>query len=214
MLSFNYKNLLHCGKRAKPFLCVVLVCIYTFLISPQFTESTSNAIKFFGLVLQLCGLLTIAYGIRETRKVFGKPSYSKITLNWFSQFISTFKPVKTEHCSVDMTLPGLKIEASGYGVEVAEKNASPERKIEILEKNLATAMNRITTLHQNTTSKISDVNKNISNIHSQLSTRQEEINKLLEESLVGGINIEAMGLAWLTFGIIAATFPDELAKFF
>ena len=214
MPSFNYKNLLHCGKKAKHLCCFALVCISTFLNSSLLTESTSNAIKFSGLFLQLCGLLTIANGIRETRKVFGKPSYSEITLNWFSQLISTFKPVKNVLGRVDMTLPGLKIEASGYGVEVAEKNASPEKKIEILEKNLATAMNRITTLHQNTTSKISDVNKNISNIHSQLSTRQEEINKLLEESLVGGINIEAMGLAWLTFGIIAATIPDELAKFF
>ena len=209
-----HRNLLHWGKRAMPLWCALLIIISTFLIFFQISETASNAIKYSGLFLQLFGLVTIGNGISETRKIFGKPSYFEVALNWLSQFISAFKPPKVTHCSANITLPGLKMEASGYGMEVAGENASTDRKFEVLEKNLNTAMERITALEKKTTEKAHETNSNIESIRNQLNSKQEEIKKLLEESSVGGINIEAVGLAWLTVGIIAATIPEKISTFF
>lgn len=208
-----HRNLLYWGKRATPLWCVLLITISTLLVAFQIAQTASDAIRYSGLFLQLFGLVTIAHGISETRKIFGKPSYFEVAVSWVSQFIVAFKPPKVAHGSANITLPGFKMEASGYGMEVAEENASTERKFEVLEKNLNTAMTRITTLERKITEKTQEVNLNIETAHRELSSKQEAINKLLEESSVGGINIEAMGLAWLTVGIIAATIPDKLSVF-
>jgi hypothetical protein len=39
------------------------------------------------------------------------------------------------------------------------------------------------------------------------------INKQLEEFSVGGLHLESMGLIWILLGIIFATAPEEIAKF-
>ena len=174
------KNILHWGKKAMPFWCILLVVTFTFLISFQISETKSNAIKYSGLFLQLSGLVTIACGINKTRKIFGKSSYFKVALNWLSQFISAFKPPKVIHSSVNITLPSLKMEASGYGMEVAGENASTDRKFEVLEKNLNIAMERITALERKTIEKARETNSNIESIRNQLNSKQEEIKKRLE----------------------------------
>ena len=40
----------------------------------------------------------------------------------------------------------------------------------------------------------------------------EEIARQIEGLAVGGLHLEAVGLFWLTLGLLAANLPDEIAR--
>lgn len=72
---------------------VVVVAVWV-----SFFVHTEPALRLGGLCLQLLGIAAAALGIRDTRRMFGKPSFLQSLRNWAKSW-PRFKP-KTQHVSV------------------------------------------------------------------------------------------------------------------
>src|SRR6476619_4965178 len=62
-------------------LVLLVAVIYSFELVPS-----ENSIRYAGLALQISGIVTVMWGIRETRKLFGLPSMFKDVNQWIRDF--------------------------------------------------------------------------------------------------------------------------------
>ena len=64
---------------------VVLLPLISYAFLPTLEETR---LRIAGLVLQLCGIGTVARGISQTRQLFGHPSIVESSLQWLRRFPS------------------------------------------------------------------------------------------------------------------------------
>jgi hypothetical protein len=169
-------------------------------------------ILYSGTCLQAFGLLTVAVGIRQLRRMFGKPSMYKNVYNWFQLVVSAFR--KT--ASVHITGTGCFV-AAGDAL-VASGSISSEMTLEMRVDILEKALNDLREQHAKC---IKDLDDNLSRVESLIrdeSNKRQlgdtDISKMLEEVAVGGIHLEIVGLVWLLLGMFGTSIPDKLTKLF
>jgi hypothetical protein len=93
------------------------------------------AVRYAGTTLEVLGIATVAVGLREVRKRFGRPSFRQEVLAWFQQIAAVFGPPKAY---------GLRAEVGGIAitggkarlVHRAGPGASLESRVAILEEGL------------------------------------------------------------------------------
>jgi len=180
---------------------------------------TEPALRIMGLFLQVFGIGTVAYGIHETRMLFGRPGIFPSFLAWLNRvLISGGHIVSGENSDVIGTLsgtfPAMKGNMRGHWLESAAFDASIEKRIEALEQNIEHINSRINQtqaeMDQNFGAQTAALEQ-----EKQVRTEQDQyLSSKLEVTETGGINISVMGLIWLLFGVISSTISVELAAYF
>jgi len=61
--------------------CVGAVLALSWLVS----STSTDAVRYAGTMLQVLGLSTVAYGLRQMRRMFDRPTYRAVVLSWFCQ---------------------------------------------------------------------------------------------------------------------------------
>ena len=187
------------------FLLMVLVISGVLILKcPQ-----EHVIRLIGLCLQLLGIATVAWGISETRALFGYPSISSKIKAWFGRFpFLSRQPIVG---SMNATLPVPIIKARGYMMHSSGSHPTIESRLDTLEKNLLLIQDRIT----QTLGEIDDELKNFTeSLKTEAQSRQENemaIHAKLEAVATGGIRISAIGAVLLFFGVILSTASVEIA---
>ena len=92
-------------------------------------------IRFTGMFLELLGLGTVAYGIRETRKLFSRPRLTEIACKWIGRFpkfkLETRIVAGTAHINLESHASAIAI-----GSATLSATASLEERVTFLEKRL------------------------------------------------------------------------------
>jgi len=89
-LMFNWvTRLLHWFTSVR--LAAFAIAVVVVAVSVSFFVRTEPAIRLAGLCLQLLGIAAAALGIRDTRRMFGKPSFLQSLRNWATSW-PRFKP--------------------------------------------------------------------------------------------------------------------------
>ncbi len=167
-------------------------------------------IRFTGMVLQLLGIGTVAWGIHTTRKEFGHPGIFTVWRRRLSRFPPFGKRVETG--TGHATLPAFICSGRGHHLVSAGPEATTEARIQALEANLQIVHDRVSQTQNEIDQgfrKYSDVLKQ----EEQARIKEDQnICAKLEATETGGLHISAMGAFWLFVGVIMSAVPVELAK--
>ena len=165
-----------------------------------------------GWLLQLVGLTTVAVGLRETRKLFRRPSLLDLARAWIHGF-----PSLSPRSYVLNAEPG-SFKITGYAptifVSARPEDLTVEQRIARLEQALTEVKNQM----DEVSAKLQrEQQVRTEAIHSERRARETSDNTLanqLEEAMAGGLHLEAMGLFWIIVGVSFATVSIELSKLF
>ena len=185
---------------------VVLGCAFLICLRPGTSEPV---IRLTGLVLQLLGILTVLWGISETRALFGRPSVARVVRQWFAAF-----PIKrTVHISgsVSITLAPATMRARGYGTH-NPSDQSMEARVGALEKNLGVAHDRIASLQKQTDQEFDKLANRVQAEEIARGQEDRATRSMLEATGTGGIHISAIGAAWLLAGVTLSTAGIEISR--
>lgn len=168
---------------------------------------TESEIRITGLVLQLLGIGTVAWGIRKTRVLFGHPGIVDVSLKWLRRFPKFGNQVVTATMGINSSIGG---HARAYASATAGPTPTIEARIEAVEKNIHHLHSRIDeTQHE------MDKNFRAHNviIEAEREARKEglqEVHNKLEITETGGLHISAVGALWLSIGVILSTASIEI----
>ena len=171
--------------------------------------SSEPIIRLTGLVLQLMGIGTVAWGISETRALFGHPSYETKIKEWFDRFPLVQRNHVINLASISSSAVVWK--ARVYGTH-GPTSATIDSRVEALEKNVTAIHERIT---QTQNEMDDEIRKSAIALKREETLRQEAdtaIRNKLEATGTGGVHISAIGASWLLVGVILSTASIEIAK--
>jgi len=202
------KALLRWAFEPRPFwLCILVLGLSLSLLFVG--PAGESKIRLIGLVLQLSGIVTVAWGLRETRRLFGYPTLFRHVMGWLEHF-PKYNPPSISG-TMEGAFPGISLEASGYTWQSFAPDAPIEKRLSAIEANLKDVDERLNQVQQHLhyeTRKIS------SELHEERTAREKEdlkTRRKLELSQTGGLSISAVGLVWLFLGLILSTASPEIA---
>src|SRR5690606_360984 len=135
-------------------LSVAILSIVYISLNPD-----EQSIRITGLVLQILGILTVAWGIKETRELFGHPSFKTKGIQWFKQFPPYGGRVNTG--SAHGSLGTLTGRARGYTSTPIDKNSSIEERLAAIESNLNHINERISQTENNLYNQVSSMTETL-----------------------------------------------------
>lgn len=181
-------------------------------LSLQVADNLETSFRYAGLVVQLLGLGTVAYGIRQTRKIFNRLSMKEIVRNYLYRLSVILGRWKNTTASLDVSLPPITTLFSGYETVTPQRGGSHEVRITALEKSIEAIHLRITETKQALEEEGSSRKAANETVRVACQSEMQDLQKKLEDFSVGGLNLETIGLFWLAIGVIFATVPDVLAR--
>jgi hypothetical protein len=175
------------------------------------SHDASAGVLYAGATLEMFGLGTVAFGLSEVRRSFGRPSLREKCLAWLSQVASAFRPPKPITLQANAGLEAIV----GVGARLivrAGPGSSLDQRVAILEENL----NR---LRDEVDANESKIKREVAAVREALSREQQardnEVRRMaahMEELAVGGLHLELVGLTWLVFGGLGTSIPGEVAR--
>lgn len=187
-------------------LAVPAVLLVSYLILPGWEPR----IRIAGMGLQLLGLATVAFGLRDTRKLFSQPSLLQLARTWLGRFPTFYREIRMVAGSGHIQLGGASV--SGFGTVTSSATASLEDRVAMLEKNLNQTNLAI---HQAQMRMDEEKQKQAAALESERHGREtgdEKNEKLLQEAMAGGLHLETIGVLWLFCGITLASASIEISR--
>lgn len=187
-------------------LTVVIIAVLYININ-----STEPSIRVSGLILQLLGIATVAWGIKKTREQFGHPGFLAKGLNW----LLDFPPYSGKIISGSMqgVLPSLTGSAQGDTLHPIHQSFSIEERLKKIDLDITTINKRITQTENEIDRKVSEVSAELKIENSTRVNAVSEIKSSIEAASTGGLHISAIGALWLFTGVTFSTVPNEILKF-
>jgi hypothetical protein len=176
-------------------------------LRPHTSEPT---IRLTGLLLQLLGIGTVAWGISETRALFGHPSLASKIFRWLGRF-----PLRSRSITHSASISSFAFASSkvgGYVTSSAGSNPTIETRLDALEKNIGLIHNRIGSTEKEMNEQFREVTMALKNEQVERQSEDLTILKKLEATGTGGVHISAIGAAWLFVGVILSTAGLEIAE--
>lgn len=172
-------------------------------------DSLSAQIRYAGLILQVLGLTTVAYGLARMRRLFRRPSLVERTTSWLRHVAGAFR--RPEPITIQPEAGNLMVMGGVSKIRLGAAEGAPlDKRVEVLEQNFRSLDSEVDELK-------SALNKEQANLASKIETERaeryrgdERLQKQLEEVGVGGVHLESMGLTWLVVGIVFATAPEAV----
>lgn len=188
-------------------LSLAVLALY-FVLGPGRSESQTRLV---GLALQLCGLATVGWGIRKTRKFFGLPPLASAARDWLRRVPRPFGRVVEGHV--------LMAGEAGFGVEGSARLSVDVRPDATLEERVAAIESRVRELDQRheETRRLLDreARDRQAALDEERTTREKvdnEIRSNLTLSQTGGLYLSVVGLVWLSLGLTLSTASVEIAR--
>jgi hypothetical protein len=184
-------------------LSIAILAVAYIYLNPN-----EQSMRITGLVLQILGILTVAWGIKETRELFGHPSLTTKCLEWFKNFPPYGGRIISVSASGSIGATTGNAYASIF-IQI-DKNSSIDERFAAIEKSLNNINDLIIQTEKNLDNKVKSIAETIS--HEKLLREQgdSEAHKKLEAVSTGGFHISATGTLWLLLGVTMSTAPNEL----
>jgi len=181
---------------------VVVVAIWV-----SFRAHTEPAIRLAGLCLQLLGIGAVALGIRDTRRMFGKPSFLQSLRNWAASW-PRFKP-KVQHLSGSASL-SIGSSASATVWHGVAPDATIDQRVNALEANLKSVESRLRSAEGTISTNERVLTSKLQQESQQRVTQITELHRKVEAASTDGLRLAAAGAFWLTIGVVLSTASPEL----
>jgi hypothetical protein len=167
-------------------------------------------VRVIGLTLEWLGIGTVAYGIRETRKLFGHPSARQLARAWMLRFPRWRRRVVVGAGAGSIGISGAS--AQMYVWSNVDPAAPLQEQLNAVARNTERLNERLNQLQ-------SEVDKDLLK-HSEALQREQEsraradsdLQLRLEAAETGGLHITFMGVVWLFVGVTLSTLSSEIVQ--
>ena len=192
---------------ARAWLAVFAAAVVVAAIWLSFLLHTEPAIRLAGLFFQLLGLSAAAIGIRDTRRMFGKPSFLQSVRNWASSW-PRFRP-KPQH----INLSGLASIGSSASATVWHGTADGEpleKRVDAIEANLREIETRVRTAEGSISSNERAFKSMLRQESEERTAHDQVLHRKIEATSTDGLRLAAAGAFWLAAGVVLSTASPEL----
>jgi hypothetical protein len=196
-------------KEARYAWLTIIVIAFALVISLR-PQTPEKVIRLTGLILQLFGIGTVAWGISETRSFFGHPSFASKTMSWFRRF-----PLRNRRIvfgSATGSFGSISSRARGHVTSSSGINPTLENRITTLEKNIGLIHERISSTEKEMDEEFRKLTNSLKTEEATRQTEDSNILQKLEKTGTGGVHISAIGAALLFVGVILSTAGLEIAE--
>jgi hypothetical protein len=194
---------------AKPFWIAVAVNGTALVVSLLLFPS-ERMIRLTGLVLQLAGILTVAWGILETRKLFGYPPVLKKITSWLARFPLLRRSIVVRADAASMSAATAR--ARAHVTHSPGSNPTTEDRVASLEKNVRLLHDRIDNTSKELDCEVTELEGALKTEERSRVVQHGALRQMLETTGTGGIHISAIGASLLFFGAILGTAASEIAS--
>lgn len=167
------------------------------------------AIRLTGMSLQLLGVGTVAWGIAETRSLFGHASLMSAATLWIRRFPRYSPRVTLGYQRVQ--LQPIKGHAYGAAGPLPELNRTVEERLTAVGQAAEQLSGKIVGLQRKLEEHARSVEQALTQESSQRLHSIAGVLGRLETTATGGIHITAIGAVWLFVGVMFGTLSPELA---
>jgi hypothetical protein len=170
----------------------------------------STALREAGVGLELFGLGLVAYGLRDIRRQFGRPSALASAREWVERSVVALGPPQP----IVLSAKGAALATSGGSAILdfgTSKDAPLERRVEILERRLDVYRDEMRGSANELKQKVGDVSRRLDAQAQEQREASKQLEDRLEQSAVGGLHLEVVGLVWLFVGTVCSGLGDEVA---
>jgi hypothetical protein len=181
-------------------------------VSRIFSTDAAATARYAGTLLEIFGVVNVAIGLHETRKLFpGRSSIGDRVRAWLKQVAAAFHP--PQPITAQGQAAGVAIVAGrarvrrGVGL-----NASVDDRLDALQNNLNALQEEMDAELRDLTTKIDRASTALDRERNERKKADDTAIRLIEEATIGGLNLEAVGLLWLTLGVLGSGFADEIAR--
>lgn len=168
---------------------------------------TEPSVRISGLILQLLGIAAAAVGIRDTRRMFGKPSFLEQLRSWFKA-LPGLKP-HTVSLSGSAAL-SMSASAKVHVWRSAGVDPTLESRLSAAEANLDELYKRVNIAELTFDTHVRDSGQRL---REEVGVRKEADRQLhlkIEAASTDGLHVAAVGVVWLACGVVMSTVPNEL----
>jgi hypothetical protein len=186
-------------------LLVVVLAFVTTLRS----GATDLHIRLTGVLLEWLGIGTVAYGVRDTRTLFGLPSFTSMARDWLTRFPPWRRDV------ILMTGTGhLEIKGGDAHLEVwsnVDAAAPLERQVQALMNNVNRLRDRLNQMRDEMQKQVREHSEALDQERRVRAKDDEGIQARLKAAETGGLHVTLAGLVWLLLGVVLTTLSQEIA---
>ena len=165
-------------------------------------------IRVVGWLMELCGLLTVAWDIARTREHFRLPGVVEAAAAWWVR-----RPrftVQTTSVSADLRGSFAVASAGGLSAEIGVSVPTIEQRLAALEGEFVGIKSRVGGVEDELRR---EVQARMAQIAHESATRNREVERIeaaMSEAHTGGLYLSGVGLAWLAVGLTLSTVPGEI----
>jgi hypothetical protein len=208
MITVRWRVLVRWIVEPWTFWLFLLTVAATWLVAFLLGDTPELRARIIGVLLQLLGLVTVAIGLRNMRRLFGRPSFAAWFRDWVSRFLLSFRKPEPlvitpapASASTGVGQPTVRISASA--------NSTSEERISLMEKDVDLLWTSLDRLQKDFAENIRKVSARTTKDVLTLKRVDQQLQNHLEEVAVGGLRLEVVGLSWLLIGLVLATLPQE-----
>ena len=180
------------------------------VIASALSSDTTTWIRYTSVGLEVLGICTVAYGLSDVRRAFGRPSLGQKLVGWARRLWSVIRlPPPTT--AVFKGSGGLTLGGSARVRFGASADSPIEHRLTVLEQNVARLQDEV---DANETALRRDLGLVKESLGTEQQVREGQFRQLatqLEEFAVGGLHLEFVGLVWLVAGGLGTNIPEEIA---
>jgi hypothetical protein len=163
------------------------------------------------MLLQLLGLATVAVGLSNMRRLFGRPSVGEKLAGWWHRLVSVFTSRPPVHARLNAMAGHITLSGKGRVRHSVGSDAPVERRLTVLEEN-------VNLLQKQVDEDVDELRGRIAGLKAQADReaqeRRQDVERTarqVEEVAVGGLHLESIGLLWLALGVVGTSVPAEIA---
>ncbi len=208
MNSSRFKALLPWLGEARYVWLALAVSIAALVIALR-PGTTEPEIRLTGLVLQILGIGTVAWGISETRALYGHKPMFAIARGWLERFPLRRRNIVLGAAAIASASAFGR--ARGHVTHGTPPNPTVNDRLDALEKNIGALHDRIGATQKEMDEEVSKLKTSVSDEARQREQEDHGNRKLVEMTATGGVHISAIGAVWLFVGVILSTAGVEIA---
>lgn len=188
-----------------PMLTVFVVMLA--LAVPLCFWQTEPSVRISGLLLQLLGIAAAAVGIRDTRRMFGKPSFLEQVRLW----LKAVPGLKPPAISISATsIIGASVSAKTHLWRGAGADPTLESRVSAVEANLKELCERANVAESALDAHVRDSEQRFREESDARKEADRQLHLKIEAASTDGLHLAAVGAVWLACGVIMSTAPNEL----
>jgi len=170
----------------------------------------STQVRYAGVLLETFGFILVAVGIRDTRKLFNRPSLTKNFVDWCHYVANAF--ARQEHPAASSATARFELRTPSVSFTASVKPATLEERVDLLDE-------KVTSLQQQTDELMRQLSRDSSKLEDDIKKEREARTSAIaaeahrvEQLAVGGLKYEIVGLIWVVFGSLGSNAPDEIVR--